>query len=180
VVSKGPETPKVAVPSFVNWKFEDVERQLGTMGLIRGKVDNHPSEEHEKGRVIWQSVLGEVDKGTVIDFWVSLGPEETEPPETEPPATEPPATEPPPTETPLPTENVGIPASTKPINVDLSGFTGTVEVRIVVGDQVIFDGSVEASTGVLSKPATASGLQKVSIYINNNLERDYTVDFSQP
>ena len=75
---------------------------------------------------------------------------------------------------------MGIPASTKPINVDLSGFTGTVEVRIVVGDQVIFDGSVEASTGVLSKPATASGLQKVSIYINNNLERDYTVDFSQP
>ena len=50
----------------------------------------------------------------------------------------------------------------------------------MVGDQVIFDGSVEASTGVLSKPATASGLQKVSIYINNNLERDYTVDFSQP
>ena len=180
VVSKGPETPKVAVPSFVGWKFEDVERQLGTMGLIRGKVDNHPSEEYSEGRVIWQSVLGEVEKGAVIDFWVSLGPEETEPPETEPPATEPPATEPPPTETPLPTENVGIPASTKPINVDLSGFTGTVEVRIVVGDQVIFDGSVEASTGVLSKPATASGLQKVSIYINNNLERDYTVDFSQP
>ncbi len=180
VVSKGPETPKVAVPSFVGWTFEDVERQLGTMGLIRGKVDNHPSEEYSEGRVIWQSVLGEVEKGKVIDFWVSTGPEETEPPETEPPATEPPATEPPPTETPLPTENVGIPASTKPINVDLSGFTGTVEVRIVVGDQVIFDGSVEASTGVLSKPATASGLQKVSIYINNNLERDYTVDFSQP
>ena len=40
VVSKGPETPKVAVPSFVGWTFEDVERQLGTMGLIRGKVDN--------------------------------------------------------------------------------------------------------------------------------------------
>ena len=178
VVSKGPETPKVAVPSFVGWTFEDVERQLGTMGLIRGKVDNHPSEEYSEGRVIWQSVLGEVEKGAVIDFWVSTGPEETEPPETEPPVTEPPATEPPPTETPpIPTEDVGVPTSTQFINVDLSGFTGTVDVRILVGDQLIFDGSVDASTGVLSKPATASGVQKVSIYINNVLERSYDLPF---
>ncbi len=180
VVSKGPETPKVTVPSFVSWNLEDVERQLGAMGLIRGKVDNHPSSEYAEGKVIWQSVLGEVEKGTVIDFWVSTGPEETEPPETEPPATEPPPTEPPATETPpIPTEDVGVPASTKFIDVDLSGFTGTVEVRIQVGDQVIFDGSVDASTGVLSKPATASGVQLVSIYINSELERSYHLNFSQ-
>ncbi len=179
VVSKGPETPKVAVPRFVGMKFEDVERQLGTMGLIRGKVDQHYSTEYAEGLVIWQSKEGEVDKGTVIDFMVSLGPEETEPPSTEPPATEPPATEPPATDPPIPTENVGVPASTQFINVDLSGFTGTVDVRILVGDQLIFDGSVDASTGVLSKPATASGVQTVSIYINNVLERSYSLNFSQ-
>lgn len=179
VVSKGPETPKVTVPSFVSWDLEDVERQLGAMGLIRGKVDNHPSSEYAEGKVIWQSVLGEVEKGTVIDFWVSTGPEETEPPATEPPATEPPATDPPATDPPIPTEDVGVPASTKFIDVDLSGFTGTVDVRIQVGDQVIFDGSVDASTGVLSKPATASGVQLVSIYINNELERSYHLNFSQ-
>lgn len=178
VVSKGPETPKVAVPRFVGMKFEDVERQLGTMGLIRGKVDQHYSTEYAEGLVIWQSKEGEVDKGTVIDFMVSLGPETTEPPETEPPVTEPPATEPP-VETPVPTENVGVPASTKFINVDLSGYTGTVDVRIQVGDQLIFDGSVDASTGVLSKPATASGVQMVYIYINNTQERSYSLDFSQ-
>lgn len=179
VVSKGPETPKVAVPRFVGMKFEDVERQLGTMGLIRGKVDQHYSTEYAEGLVIWQSKEGEVDKGTVIDFMVSLGPEETEPPSTEPPATEPPATEPPSTDPPIPTENVGVPASTQFINVDLSGFTGTVDVRILVGDQLIFDGSVDASTGVLSKPATASGVQTVSIYINNVLDRSYSLNFSQ-
>ena len=178
VVSKGPETPKVAVPSFLDMNFEDVERQLGTMGLIRGKVDQHYSTEYAEGKVIWQSVLGEVDKNTVIDFWVSLGPEETEPPVTEPPVTEPPVTEPPATETPsIPTENVGVPASTQFIDVDLSGFEGTVNVRIQVGDQVIFDGSVDASTGVLSKPATASGVQTVSIYINNVLDRSYSLSF---
>lgn len=179
VVSKGPETPKVTVPSFISWNLEDVERQLGAMGLIRGKVDNHPSSEYAEGKVIWQSVLGEVEKGTVIDFWVSTGPEETEPPATEPPATDPPATDPPATETPVPTENVGVPASTQFIKVDLSEYTGTVDVRITVGDQLIFDGSVDASTGVLSKPATASGVQKVCIYINGIPERDYTLDFSQ-
>lgn len=178
VVSKGPETPKVTVPSFVSWNLEDVERQLGAMGLIRGKVDNHPSSEYAEGKVIWQSVLGEVDKGTVIDFWVSTGPEETEPPVTEPPATEPPATPPPPTETPaVPTQDVGVPTSTQFIDVDLSGFTGTVNVRIQVGDQLIFDGSVDASTGVLSKPATASGVQTVYIYIDNVLERSYDLSF---
>lgn len=176
VVSKGPETPKVTVPSFVNWNLEDVERQLGAMGLIRGKVDNHPSSEYAEGKVMWQSVLGEVEKGAVIDFWVSTGPEATEPPETEPPATEPPATQPP-VETPVPTEDVGVPTSTQFIDVDLSGFEGTVNVRIQVGDQVIFDGSVDASTGVLSKPATASGVQIVSIYINNELERSYSLSF---
>ena len=72
-----------------------------------------------------------------------------------------------------------MPASTKFIDVDLSGFTGTVDVRIQVGDQVIFDGSVDASTGVLSKPATASGMQLVSISINGVPERSYHLNFSQ-
>lgn len=190
VISKGPEIPKVMVPPFVNSKFEDVERQLSSMGLIRGKVDYFPSDEYPEGRVTWQSVPAnrEVDKGTVIDFWVSSGPEETVPPETEPPATEPPATEPPATQppptaepTPQATQDVGLPSGTEIITVDLDGYEGSVNVRIVVGDRLIFDGTVEASesTRTLKRSVTGSGQQIVYIYINDILEHSYPVDFSR-
>ncbi|MDE6590726.1 MAG: Stk1 family PASTA domain-containing Ser/Thr kinase, partial [Oscillospiraceae bacterium] len=76
VISKGPEVPQVTVPSFINSKFDDVERQLSSLGLTRNKVDYYPSDEYAEGRVIWQSieVNKEVDKGTAIDYRVSSGP----------------------------------------------------------------------------------------------------------
>ncbi len=176
VISKGPAIKQVAVPDFTNMKFEDVERQLTGMGLIRGKVDKFPSDKYEEGRVTWQSVQGQVDKGTVIDFYVSLGPEETEPPETEPPVSEPPVTEPPPSEEPVPSENMAVtPTSTKTIDVDLSGYERPVSVRIVVGEMTLFDGMVEAESKSVS--ATASGTQTVFIYINDVLEDHYTLEF---
>ena len=127
VVSLGPKEHKVTMPNVVGSKFSDIERQLSGMGLNRGKVDYQYSDRYAEGLIIWQSVSGEVDEGTVVDFWVSKGPEATEAPATEPPTAEP--TEPPtqaptqePTPTPLPTDNVVAPTSTQTINVDLTNY----------------------------------------------------------
>lgn len=179
VVSKGPETKQVMVPDFLNMKFDGIEGQLESIGLELGKVDHYNSDEYAEGRVMWQSIDAkkEVDKGTSIDFWISLGPEE------DPVASEEPST-PPPTETPASSDeppaqtvDVAVPTGTKPISLDLSGYTGSVNIRIVVGDATIFDGAVQASTGVFTKQATASGVQTVYIYVNDELKFNYPLDF---
>ncbi len=180
VVSLGPKEHKVTMPNVVGSKFSDIERQLSGMGLNRGKVDYQYSDRYAEGLIIWQSVSGEVDEGTVVDFWVSKGPEATEAPATEPPTAEP--TEPPtqaptqePTPTPLPTDNVVAPTSTQTINVDLTNYERPVDVRIVVGDMTVFDGTV--NTDSKSVPVTASGVQTVLIYINGEQVDSYSLPF---
>lgn len=179
VVSKGPETPKVTVPNLINARLEDVERQLASAGLTLGKVDPYFSDEYAEGRVIWQSQdpYKEVDKGTVVDLWVSKGPEVTEPPVTEEPTAEP-TTEPPATEDPVPTDNhVVAPTVTKTITVDLSHYDHPVNLRIVVGGEEMFRGAVD--TDSKSVPVTASGTQEVNIYIDEVLVERYNLDFTQ-
>ena len=46
-----------------------------------------------------------------------------------------------------------------------------------MGDVVLYDGGVEASTGMLNRSITGSGQQMVYIYINNDLARSYTLNF---
>ena len=159
--------------------FDQVQSQLDSLGLKMGKVERYHNDEYAEGRVFWQSVneRTEVEQGTTIDFWVSLGPEE--PPEPTP-SDEPVVTDPPlQSEDPsvVATQDVSVPTSTQTISVDLSRYVGSVNVRIVVGDVTLYDGAVEASTGVLSRQINASGLQMVYIYINEILERSYPLQF---
>ena len=192
VVSKGPQTPKVTVPDLINTKLEDVAQQLSRVGITLRSVERFPSEKYAEGYVIWQSIepYKEVDKGSEIDLWVSLGPSVTEPPATEPPVeptveptteptTEPtaePSEHPPASEEPVPTDVVA-PTVTKTITVNLSGYDLPVNLRIVVGDVTLFDGAVDAET--VSKPATASGTQMVYIYVDGRQVESYSVDFTQ-
>lgn len=179
VISKGPEQKQATVINFLNVPLEQAKEQITQLGLKVGKVTEYHSDEYAEGRVSWQSIAqGEqVDKDTAIDLWVSLGPEPE--PSVEPTAdvTEPPAESGSVVE---PTENVAAAASTKPITVDLGGYEGTVNVRIVVGDMTLFDGAVDTDMNTSkSVNATASGLQVVSIYINGGLVSSYPLDFSQ-
>ncbi len=179
VISSGPESVPVMVPRFINVNFDQVQSQLDSLGLKMGKVERYHNDEYAEGRVFWQSVneRTEVEQGTTIDFWVSLGPEE--PPEPTP-SDEPVVTDPPlQSEDPsvVATQDVSVPTSTQTISVDLSRYVGSVNVRIVVGDVTLYDGAVEASTGVLSRQINASGLQMVYIYINEILERSYPLQF---
>lgn len=117
----------------------------------------------------------QVDKGAVIELWVSKGPE---PAPSEPePSDEPPASGAPGDSDPiaLPTEAIN-PTSTKTITVDLSAYEGSVNVRIVVGEMEVHNGAVDANQDIIfSKPVTASWPQMVYIYINGALDNSYSM-----
>ena len=180
VISSGPVSQSVMVPRFINVNYDQIQKQLDSLGLKLGKVEENYNDEYAEGRVYWQSIGEgkEVEQGTAIDFWVSLGPEEPEPSPSE--------EEPDPDESPEPsedqpvaepTQDVSAATSTQTVSVDLSHYTGTVYVRIIVGDVTLYDGGVEASTGVLNRQVTGSGQQMVYIYINDQLDRSYTLNF---
>ena len=141
---------------YVVGRSVDVAAEMITnLGLKVGQIMEFPDDQ-PAGTVIRQSVdIGtEVKKGTAIDLWVSKGPADAEPPD-------------------------GGPEATLAIAVDLSGYEGTVAVRVVVGDKTVFDGMVDADmdTGK-TVYATASGTQMVHIYINDALVDNYTLDFT--
>ena len=144
-------------------------------------MDEYYSDEYAEGRVMWQSVNpGEqVDKGRAIDLWVSKGAEA--PPEPTP-SEEPEVSESPePSDMPAePTVDVGIPTSTQTITVNLDAYSGSVLVTIIVGQNTIFDNTVDANlNNVVSRTVSASGLQHVYVYIDRTLVESYPLDFRQ-
>ena len=170
VISKGLETIPVSVTSFVGVDIEQVRGQVESLGLKFGQiVDYEYSDEYPEGRVTWQSIEAytEVDEGTVINFKVSKGPEPVETPE--------------PTPSPEPSPDISDPPevvpTTRSVQVDLSGYEGSVAVRIVVGAVTLFDGTVDASVGSFSRDVTGTGSQLVSIYINGDLLSSYELQF---
>lgn len=176
VISKGPEKKQATVTRFLNMPLEDAKVQIEQLGLKVGEVKEQYSDEYTEGRVCWQSISqGEqVDKGATIDLWVSKGPEPDPTPEPTPSESVPPESDQP----PEPTQNVNAVSSTQIITVDLSAYEGSVNVRIVVGEQLIHDGAVDANQNVsFSKSVTASGTQVVYIYINEVLVRSYPQPF---
>ena len=180
LISTGPEQKQATVIRFLNVPLEDAKAQITQLGLEVGKVDAYYSDEYAEGRVMWQSVNpGEgVDKGTAIDLWVSKGPEQPEPtPSEEIPESDPPAESDVPAE---PTQDAAVPTSTQTITVDLNAYSGSVRVTIIVGDQTIYDNNVDANlNSVVSRQVSGSGLQNVSIYINETLVNSYPLDFRQ-
>lgn len=75
IVSKGPETEPVTVPSFLTMTIEDAALQAEAMGLVVGEHQYEFSDQPE-GTVIGQSIAAdtEVTTGETIVFTVSKGP----------------------------------------------------------------------------------------------------------
>lgn len=168
VISKGPEVVPVSVTAFVGVDIEQVRGQVEELGLKFGQVVAYEySSEYPEGRVIWQSIEPntEVDEGTVINFKVSKGPE---------PAPEPSLSGDPAPEISDPPEVV---PTTRSVQVDLNGYEGSVTVRITVGSSTLFDGTVDASVGTLTRDVTGTGSQPVNIYINGTLYTSYVLQF---
>jgi len=176
-VSTGPAKVPVTVPPLRNMTLEEAKQTIEALELKLGKVeDDHYSDEYAAGKVMWQSKEGQVEKGATIDLWVSKGPEPE--PSVEPTAT---PTAEPPVESgalPDPTQDVAAPTRTQTIDVDLSAYEGTVNLRVVVGDVTLFDNPVDADmTTSKSIPATGSGTQMVYIYINESLVDSHAISF---
>ncbi len=186
VVSKGPEQKQATVTRFLNVPIEDAKVQIEQLGLKVGEVREQYSDEYAEGRVSWQSIepATQVDKGTSIDLWVSKGPEPVATPTPEPTPTPPPPSEPsdvPPAQSnqpPEPTMNVSATGSSQTVTADLSGYTGSVQVTITVGDKTIFDSMVDANlNNSVPRTVYGSGEQMVYIYINGALVSSYLLRF---
>ena len=75
VVSQGPETNKVIVPSLETKTIREAEVTLNGIGLKLGGISYEASATIEKGQVITNTQLGkEVERGATIDIVVSEGP----------------------------------------------------------------------------------------------------------
>lgn len=164
-ISDGPEVIPVTVPPFVNMNIEQAIGQAESLGLVVDDVDYFYSDEYAADRVMWQSINAdtEVEKGSVISFQVSMGPEPVQEPDPDNS-----------TELP-PSQNV---ESVQTVQVDLSAYSGTVYLRIVVGDVTWFDSNVDCTaTSTVTREITGTGTQQVSIYINNDLVDTYPLEF---
>ena len=176
VVSLGKEKEKVIVPDCLGMTVEQAKSALELRDLEVGEVKEFSSDEYPAGQVMFQShrAESEVDPGTVISFHVSTGPSEkpSQDPEVEPSGD--------PTIDPNP-DNTTVVATTKEIAVDLSRYSGSVNVRIVVGPRVWYDSAVDTTTmPVLKVNVTDSGVQRVYIYIDGVPPTYYDLDFSEP
>ena len=93
IISKGTEGGQVVVPNIVGKSEAVALKKLTDAGLQgdTGSVTYVHSDRYARGKVVSQSIERgqKVDKGTVIEYSVSLGPEATEPPATEAPTVAP-------------------------------------------------------------------------------------------
>ena len=79
-----------------------------------------------------------------------------------------------------PTQDAAVPTSTQTITVDLSAYSGSVRVTIIVGENTIYDNNVDADMNtVVSRQVSGSGVQNVFIYITEILVNSYPLDFRQ-
>lgn len=164
-ISSGPKVLYATVPSFINMDIERAISQADGLGLVVENVDYFYSDEYAADRIMWQSINAdeEVEQGTTISFQVSLGPEPVQTPDPDNSSELPPS------------QNV---ESAQTIQVDLSMYTGVVDLRIIVGDTTWFDSPVDCDAITsITRDITGTGTQQVSIYINDHLVDTYPLEF---
>ncbi|HIX31923.1 MAG TPA: PASTA domain-containing protein, partial [Firmicutes bacterium] len=148
VMSKGKEIKTVTIINYVGMSLDEARGQLG--GLVYGG-STEVEDESAPGTILDQSlsVGDEVEEGTEITFIVSKGiPDQ-------------------------PTEPGSI---TK--TFDLPEGEGTVDVQILVGDQVQFDSTVDKSLGSVTCTLTGTGTQQVYVKFDGIVKYTETVTFS--
>ncbi|MDR2671211.1 MAG: PASTA domain-containing protein, partial [Oscillospiraceae bacterium] len=135
IVSKGPEAEMVRVPDLVDTMVDDLARVLEQRGLAEGFKRNVFSDK-PVGTIVGQSIEAntEVEKKTVIDVEVSMGPAESPPPSGEPmPPDDPyaPVDPPPPSVPPdlLLTRTLRVALPSSPERVLITVYVGSSMVR---------------------------------------------------
>lgn len=168
VVSQGKAVETVEVIPYLDMDIERAVNAAEAVGLKVEEPVGFYNEEYAEGKVIFQSIPSgtSVEKGTSITFQYSLGPEPVKP------------SEPPEIEDPDP-DNTMAGISTRTITVDPSQYSsGSVVLRIMVDDVVLYDAPVDSSAGIVSKQASGSGVQQVQIFIDGVMVDSYPINFS--
>lgn len=150
VVSTGPETKQVTVPTLTGISLESARSIATSAGLKIGSVTEVYSDK-PVGQVVYQSVAASssVDEGTSVVLQVSKGSE------------------------PKPTH-------TKTVKVVLpEDDRESVEVRITVDGKEVFKNSVSTAQGTFYHSVTGSGSMEICIYFDGELEESYTENFDQ-
>ena len=171
VISEGAKPKTATVPTVEGMTLEEATDVLHDYDLEVGEITEVHSETVEAGRVVLQGVKAatEVEAGTKVNLQVSLGsanPDQSSDPD--------PDTSDNPTTSDTPVTNTTV----KEINFNLSNYTGTIHLKVLVGDTVVMDGEVDTSIGLWSRQVTSSGVQSVKYYVDDVLVRSDTVDFS--
>ena len=171
VISQGPEVKMATVPTVEGLTLEEATETLRQFDLDVGDVNEIHSEEVAAGLVVLQGTKAstEVPVGTKINLQVSLG--SANPSQTDSP-------DPDVSESPVESGEPVVNTSVKDINFNLSNYTGTIHLKVLVGDTVVMDGEVDTSIGLWSRQVTSSGVQTVKYYVDDVLVRSDTVDFS--
>ena len=174
VISLGPEkAPPVTIPVFtdtnVDWALEQAEK-LNLVANVVEKADT----EHAKGTVLYQSIPPgtEVEVGTTITLHISSGPTDDENP-TGDPTDEPNVS---PDVPPEPSQDQPMSGS-KTISIDLSQYSAPVPIRIEVGGRQQFNSTVDPAQGTFSYTVTGTGEQRVTVYVDDAVVRDYVENF---
>lgn len=192
VISSGPELKEIIVVPVTSMKLEEARSTLEGMELAVGDVKEEPSEELEAGRVTWQNIPAgtKVLAGTAIDLRVSTGsansgddpgpsdsPDVSSNPSSGTEGSHPPAVSDPPAPTPSQAAS-----GNKPIPVSLPASAAdksAVNVRIEVDGAVKHNSTVETGLFPISPRITGRGSQQVSVYVDDVLVEQYTVNFSE-
>lgn len=147
VISKGPESKKVIVPSVTGQSIDQARRMLEDLGLKVGSTEEIASDK-AKGIVVYQSIAPntEVEEGTAITLHYSKGPDSK-------------------------------PISSQPITVTLPTDRESVTVRITVGGQEVYNQVVNTSVSTVTTSISGTGTQEVCIYIDDELVETKDVQF---
>ena len=152
VISSGPETMKVTVPTLTGTTLENARQIAESAGLTISSV-TEVNSDYPAGQVIYQSIAAntEVDEGTGIILQVSLGPASTDPP-----------------------------VHTKTISVTLpDDGRDSVTVRITVDGEEVYNTPVNTAQGTIYTSVQGSGTAEVCIYFDGVLAEQYNLNFDQ-
>ena len=157
VISDGPETKLVTVPTLTGTTLESARQIAAGAGLTISNV-TEVNSNYPAGQVIYQSVAPntEVEEGTSIVLQVSLGPAQTQP-------------------DPEPTTH------TKTISVTLpTDERESVAVRITVDGREVYNQEVDPSKeATVHTSVRGSGTAEVCVYFDGELADQYNLNFDE-
>ena len=152
VISLGPKTEQVAVPSLTERTLEQATSDLNTMNLAVGKTDEVYSDTVEAGKVVGQypAAYTQVDAGTKVNLQISKGPDPASAPK----------------------------EVTQNVDIDLPVSSQNVSVQVIMDGEVIFDESVDAAMNTsVSVPVTgtAGETKTLTVYFDGVRSSTFSV-----